>query len=234
MRQIFGVFIASGFLLALSAKPAQATVIEFDRKGKVVRIGPSGKPYTIKPSQNHQSREYTPRRLSRLSQNQLQLRKLAMQTALRYAGHDGVIRAGFNSLTFADLFTSLIHLESNFNPDAVSSRGAKGLGQLMDETARKLQVTDVFDPHQNLDASAKYFIQLLARFESAELALAAYNAGPRRVQRYGGIPPFPETRQYIIDVFHAAGLAADLNSSLANQNKTIPTRVTGEQSVWEY
>ncbi len=228
----------SGFAVAPIINPSMATVIEFDQEGEAQAADyerePPSKKNSSKYSPELQKRDFTPRRLPRLNQKQMQLRELAAEIALRFAGHDGVVKAGLNSLTFIDLFTALIHRESNFEPEAVSPSGAKGLGQLMDNTARELKVVDVFDPHQNLDGSARYFVLLLARFKSAELALAAYNAGPGRVQRYGEIPPFPETKQYIVDVFQAAGLTADLSSILGSQNKPIPTRVTGEQSIWEY
>src|SRR5437879_9641946 len=92
-----------------------------------------------------------------------------------------------------DLFAALINQESGFNPRAVSPKGAQGLGQLMPGTAAGLGVTDAFDPAQNLEASARYFSQQLRTFGSEENALAAYNAGPGAVQKYGGVPPFPET-----------------------------------------
>lgn len=95
------------------------------------------------------------------------------------------------------LLSSVIHAESNFQPRAVSPKGALGLMQLMPATARDLAVRDPFDPRQNVQAGARYLEQLLGQFGTLNLALAAYNAGPARVVLYGGIPPFPETRAYI-------------------------------------
>lgn len=96
------------------------------------------------------------------------------------------------------LVKSLIKVESNFDPDAVSHAGAKGLMQLMDGTAADLGVTDSFDVAQNIDGGVAYLAQQLRRFRGDErLALAAYNAGPGAVQRHGGIPPIAETQTYV-------------------------------------
>ena len=95
------------------------------------------------------------------------------------------------------MFLALIKWESSWNPNSTSSVGAKGLTQLMPETARELGVSDPYDPAQNLRAGAKYLKAQLDRFNSVELALAAYNAGPGAVKRYGGVPPFAETQTYV-------------------------------------
>lgn len=96
------------------------------------------------------------------------------------------------------LLAGLARAESGWNPDARSPVGAGGLTQLMPATARGLGVADVYDPAANLGGGAKYLRQQLDTFDSdVDLALAAYNAGPGAVARYGGIPPFPETQQYV-------------------------------------
>jgi len=96
------------------------------------------------------------------------------------------------------LLAALVKQESNFNPNAQSGVGAKGLTQLMDATARGLGVTDSFDPAQSLDGGARFLCGLLKQFKGNEsLALAAYNAGPGAVQKYGGIPPYQETQRYV-------------------------------------
>ena len=99
----------------------------------------------------------------------------------------------------ADLITSVIAAESNFDPKAISRRDARGLMQLLPTTATHLGVKNIFDPQENIDAGTHYLSDLLALYKNdLALALAAYNAGPDRVQRYGQrVPPFAETISYI-------------------------------------
>jgi len=107
------------------------------------------------------------------------------------------------------LIRSVIICESGGNPGLVSRRSAKGLMQLMDETARDLGVTDPFNPVQNIYGGTRYLRSMLDTHDNnLELALAAYNAGPSTVEAYGGIPPFPETQNYIrriLDLYRNAG-----------------------------
>lgn len=103
------------------------------------------------------------------------------------------------------VFQALVQTESDFNPKLVSSAGAMGLAQLMPKTAEQLGVRDPFDPRQNLEGGAKYLAQMVKQFNGdMKLALAAYNAGPGAVTRAGGVPPFPETQDYVRKVISRA------------------------------
>jgi soluble lytic murein transglycosylase-like protein len=88
-------------------------------------------------------------------------------------------------------------VESGFNPHATSPKGAMGLMQLMPETAREYALADPFEPQSNIEAGVRYLRALIDRFKSWPMALAAYNAGEAAVRRFGGIPPYPETRAYV-------------------------------------
>jgi len=99
-----------------------------------------------------------------------------------------------------DLFLRLVQQESGWNPQARSLKGATGLAQLMPGTAQGLGV-DPADPSQNLEGGARYLRQMFDRFGSWRLALAAYNAGPEAVAKYGGIPPYQETRNYVLVIY---------------------------------
>jgi hypothetical protein len=98
----------------------------------------------------------------------------------------------------ADLIASVIAVESNFDPKAVSRKNARGLMQLLPETAAQLGVKNIDDPAENIDAGTRYLRDLLQKYNNdLALALAAYNAGPEKVQQYGHVPPYSETISYV-------------------------------------
>ncbi len=106
----------------------------------------------------------------------------------------------------ASLIHAVIAAESGGNPHAVSHKGAKGLMQLTDSTCDQLKVSDPFDPEQNINGGVRYLRELLDRYDGKlELALAAYNAGPANVDKYGGIPPFKETNEYVKTILSKIG-----------------------------
>lgn len=95
------------------------------------------------------------------------------------------------------LVQAVLAVESNYDPHAVSEKGAEGLMQIMPETQKDLGLYTPYDPEANIEAGVRYLKKMIDTQPSLELALAAYNAGPARVRQYQGVPPFPETRRYI-------------------------------------
>lgn len=128
----------------------------------------------------------------------------------RAARYDGLIQEHSRThAVSADLVRAIIQAESAFDPFARSIKGAMGLMQLMPATAREFGVLNPYDPAENIRAGVAYLKQLLVRYgENVELALAAYNAGPTAVAKYGRVPPYRETRNYVAKVRNNAEAAA--------------------------
>ena len=147
------------------------------------------------------------------SRNKNAFDQLIRQAAQQHGVSEGLIKA-------------VMHTESGFNIKARSPVGAQGLMQLMPATARRFNVSNAYDPQQNIFAGAKYLSWLLKRFNGdTRLAIAAYNAGEGNVDKYGGIPPFRETQDYVRRVtsryqnLYASGLGTNLSES-SNNNQT--------------
>jgi hypothetical protein len=120
-------------------------------------------------------------------------------TTSRHEDHAILAALDLSPREWALLFQALVKVESGFNPAAVSPAGAKGLAQLMPDTARGLGV-DIDDPRENLEGGARYLLTQMEAFGALDLALAAYNAGPQAVRKYGGVPPYAETQAYVTRV----------------------------------
>lgn len=138
---------------------------------------------------------------------------LISRTIVQYAGQHNVD---------PKLVVALVAAESAFRSDARSPVGAQGLGQLMPGTAAMLGVGNPFEPSQNISGTVRYLSTQLKRWGSPELALASYNAGPGAVQRYGGIPPYRETQEYVTYVLrlHRELKSLEERQRTVSQNKT--------------
>jgi hypothetical protein len=154
---------------------------------------------------------------------------LPMPVAATAPFREIVMAAATHYSVDADLITSVIAAESNFDPKAVSKKNARGLMQLLPETAARFGVQNIFDPQENINAGTQYLRELLQRYNNdLVLALAAYNAGPERVLQFGRVPPYPETTSYIRRVKRAyekskAGLALESAPATATKKKAIPS-----------
>jgi soluble lytic murein transglycosylase-like protein len=130
------------------------------------------------------------------------------------------------------LVHSIIRVESNYNPYAISPKGAQGLMQLMPRTAWEMGVGNSFDPRQNIEAGVRYLKYLQDLYKDDRLALAAYNAGPAAVQKYGSVPPYPETQDYVNRVGQQYGEAKAKQK--ASEPTPEPAPVAAEVVVEEH
>ncbi len=142
------------------------------------------------------------------------------------AAYDGLIRrAAAREHVDGALVKAVMHVESDFDPHAVSPKGALGLMQLMPDTAQKYGVRDVFDPAQNVRAGVHYLKDLLVKFNyNHRLALAAYNAGVNVVMRYNGVPPYDETQTYVRRVMR-------YNSEYARRERGVRRQVVRRHMI---
>ena len=132
----------------------------------------------------------------------------------------------------ADFIASVIHAESGDDPRAVSPKGARGLMQLMPQTASTLGVKNSFDPAENVDGGVRYLRELLLLYNGdAAKALAAYNAGPQRVQQYGGVPPYRETHAYVARVISDYNRKKAAETKLAGARTSAPHAASAQRAV---
>lgn len=197
------LFVATAFLLGGTAVRAQ---VELSR-GADGRVRLSNDPPPV-------SRSAPPR----LSQPPSELLQIIEHHASEWSLDPLLVRA-------------LIQVESGYDATAVSHKGAMGLMQLMPRTAAQLQVTDPFDPDANVRGGTEYLRLMLDVFENdLTLALAGYNAGPETVRRYGGVPPYAETREYlrrVLSVYQGSEFVDIPESSLSSGRKTYLVRQDG-------
>lgn len=192
----FGWALAAALLVLCPAVASAQIYAWRDANGNLVLSDkakdPSAKTYSISPAIDTTVRTTKP-----LSRRAAQYQSLIEEHATR------------NGLSI-DLVRALIQAESAFNPRAVSPKGALGLMQLMPSTAAEYGVLDAFNPVENVRAGVKYLKRLLDGYEgNVELALAAYNAGPGAVKKYGGkVPPYRETKNYVARIQNSTTLPA--------------------------
>jgi hypothetical protein len=200
------VFIAGlGAAVIASSSASDADVWEFDRQGNVLVSPDTHQADNISYDENVSDKGAgTPVSVATRSVNSAIYRPMAEGVAEVYAENPAVAGAGLSEEEFVRVFVALIDQESRFNPLALSPKGARGLGQLMPETAALLGVEDSSEPMENLHGAARYLTAQLAEFGRVDWALAAYNAGPHRVEKYRGIPPYRETRDYVAQITAAA------------------------------
>jgi hypothetical protein len=151
--------------------------------------------------------------------------------------HEIVKAAAARYRVDADLILSVIAAESNFDAKAVSKKNARGLMQLLPETAARFGVQNIFDPQENIDAGTHYLSDLLQRYNNdLALALAAYNAGPERVQQFGRVPPYPETVSYVRRVKRGyakskAGMSLEVAPKPSDKKTTPSPAASSSKSV---
>ncbi|WP_246400038.1 lytic transglycosylase domain-containing protein [Amaricoccus macauensis] len=205
----------------LSGGVARADVWEFDRQGNVLRSPDTRESDNVYYDENvFGGGPDTPVSQSTRNVSRAIYQPMAEGVAEVYAADPAVAGAGLEEADFVRLFVALIDQESRFDPAAVSPKGARGLGQLMPETAALLGV-DAGEPMANLHGAARYLTAQLAEFGRVDLALAAYNAGPQRVEQFHGIPPFRETRDYVAKITAAAALTGGVPAAADIPRPTV-------------
>lgn len=177
--------------------------------------------YAIEDNNPHAGRIFGDARLT--------IEEMIIDTARRYGNHPALARSGINPTEFRCWFQALIKQESNFSIGARSPKAAFGLTQIIPGTAKYLGIYPAYyeNPQLQLDGGARYLLEQLQKFGQMELALAAYNAGPGAVDKYGGIPPYKETQNYVVRIrgfynsYAASMTGVDMAGTLTAQEMTI-------------
>jgi len=218
------VVLLSGLFLYTFLSPAvkaDQIVLLVDEQGHRVYIN-TGEPTS---GVDWITRSFRPGSFAASSRSSEEIDQLVEQTASRYKVDPELVRA-------------IIRVESDYDPKAVSSKGAMGLMQLIPATAQRLGVSNPFDPKQNLEGGVKYLKDLLNLFGGdLSLSLAAYNAGEHSVQRFGGIPAIPETRDYVRKVtslYQTGDPSAPAKPAVKELPKTPIIRYVDEHGVVHY
>ena len=179
------------FVLLLLPFPAAADIYKYEDAEGVLHFtdAPTDRRFKVFMRDIKKDRQLrTTFRLTDCARNPAEFDQIINSCAVQYGVDKSLVKA-------------VIHAESGYNPNAVSPKGASGLMQLMPNTARSLKVANSFDPADNIRGGVRYLKFLLDTFKGdVTLALAAYNAGLSRVARYGGVPPYAETRNYVAKV----------------------------------
>src|SRR5215469_17011691 len=194
--------IGVGVLLLLGVISASASDVAILRNGFSIRhesreaIGSTTRLYTRADKSSYV--DVPTDQIERFDKDLTPMAEVAAPIAIKPNLQQVIQGASDKQLLDADLVNSVIRAESGFNPHAVSPKGARGLMQLMPGTASTLGVTDSFDPEANVQGGTQYLRWLLDRYNyDLPKALAAYNAGPHRVEQYHGVPPYSQTRAYV-------------------------------------
>jgi soluble lytic murein transglycosylase-like protein len=179
-------FVAEEDRVAIRLPGGGTLTLDLDRVERIIddEVEPEGAPVSASTTE-------TPRRSVRRDSGRAPFGPQALRPLISRAAKEHQLDPS--------LIAAVIRVESNFSPRAVSQKGARGLMQLMPATARRLGVQRPFDPAENIRGGAAYLSMLAERFgeSEVELILAAYNAGERAVENYGGVPPYRETRDYV-------------------------------------
>jgi len=169
--------------------PGSAKPVASVSKAVLVASGDAKSVASVASDQRPPSITQQQSQIKYITKSELLYHPIILQAADRYQVDPAIVKA-------------IIMAESSFNPRAVSKKGAKGLMQLMPETAEEMGVKDIFNPEHNINGGVRYYKKLLQRFKGdVKLALAAYNAGLKKVKEHKGVPPFKSTRYYIKKVF---------------------------------